>query len=471
MPRGGGRRPGARQTADAGTASVASESSRTISTMSLFAFQTRSCRSAPLPRARISRTPSSSRSEPSSRACGSTSRSVRRISCDDRHPVAAAGGEIHHRRLEAVARGEPLVLGGQDPVPGRNLASRLVVLAVHLRDRLEERRDRDDVLEPRDGVAHAQLDRAEARMRADVPPDVRVVGDAAGALELADDLGEVRVVLEPRRRAGARERGEDHLPARREAGRLAAPERRVRRQREQLGEVDEQAVHHLDRLLGVVDRDVDVHAEDQLAAGDVLQLVDELAVAVARGDPLPLEEAERMRAGRRRSGSPRSARSRRRTSRSWRQGVQHVVGGAADRRRHLEHRLHQLGGDVILQLAVLDRREHRVDVLHEIPRLGVEQHVLLLDAERVRIALAERVVEHARARTRGAGALAGDRRREDLLHLLSIRHQSTIASASISTSQRGSSSSATIPVVAGRAVANASPCARPTSSISAASVT
>ena len=60
----------------------------------------------------------------------------------------------------------------------------------------------------------------------------------------------------------------------------------------------EQAVHHLDRLLGVVDRDVHVHAEDQLAARDVLQLVDELAVAVARGDPLALEEAERVRARR-----------------------------------------------------------------------------------------------------------------------------------------------------------------------------
>ena len=68
-------------------------------------------------------------------------------------------------------------------------------------------------------------------------------------------------------------------------------------------------------------------------------------------------------------------------------------------------------------LAVLDRREHRVDVLHEIPRLGIEQHVLLLDAERVRVALAERVVEHARVTAAEPfGALPGDRRREDLLH-------------------------------------------------------
>ena len=41
--------------------------------------------------------------------------------------------------------------------------------------------------------------------------------------------------------------------------------------------------------------------------------------------------------------------------------------------------------------------EHGVDVLDEVERLGVEQHVLLLDAERVRVALAERVVEDAAA--------------------------------------------------------------------------
>jgi hypothetical protein len=45
--------------------------------------------------------------------------------------------------------------------------------------------------------------------------------------------------------------------------------------------VHEQAVHHLDHLLRVVDRDVHVHPEDQLAPRDVLELVDELAVAIA----------------------------------------------------------------------------------------------------------------------------------------------------------------------------------------------
>src|SRR6185312_10501578 len=121
----------------------------------------------------------------------------------------------------------------------------------------------------------------------------------------------------------------------------------------------------------------------------------------------------------------------------------------------------------VLVLPFLDGGEHGVDVLHEIPGLGIEQHVLLLDAERVRVALAELVVEDARVLgTRPDRALARDRRREDLLHEGSIT-----ASASISTSQRGSRSCVTMPVVAGRARANASPCARPTSSMNAASVT
>ena len=43
---------------------------------------------------------------------------------------------------------------------------------------------------------------------------------------------------------------------------------------------------HLDRLLRVVDGDVDVHPEDQLAPRDVLHLVDERAIAILGGDPL-----------------------------------------------------------------------------------------------------------------------------------------------------------------------------------------
>src|SRR5262245_44751114 len=62
-------------------ASVASAISLATSTMSRFALKTRSWRSAPLPLARMSLMPSSSRAAPSSWACGAISLSVRRMSC------------------------------------------------------------------------------------------------------------------------------------------------------------------------------------------------------------------------------------------------------------------------------------------------------------------------------------------------------------------------------------------------------
>src|SRR5581483_2946983 len=72
--------------------SVTSAMSRTTSTMSRFALKTRSCRSAPFPRRRIASTASSSRSEPSSRACGATIFRVRLTICATgcrlRRPVA-----------------------------------------------------------------------------------------------------------------------------------------------------------------------------------------------------------------------------------------------------------------------------------------------------------------------------------------------------------------------------------------------
>ena len=331
----------------------------------------------------------------------------------------------------------------------RDLLACVVALAVVLDERLAVRGDRDDVLEPGHRVADADLDRPEPRVETDVPPDVRVVGDAAGALELADERREVVVRVEARRHARARERREDHLPRRLEPRRLASPERRARRQRQQVGEVHLQSVHDRDRLVGAVDCGMHVHAEDQLAARDVLQLVDERAVAVLGGDALALEEAERVRSGRGEAaalfagdlGDVRAEHA---------QMVCNLSRRPAHRRRDLEHRLHQLRIDARLELGVVaDAREHRVDVLHEIPRLGIEEHVLLLDAQRVGVAAAELVVEDAR-----------------------FGHVRTItASASISTRQRGSSSSVTMPVVAGRACANASPCALPTESMSSAVVT
>ena len=150
----------------------------------------------------------------------------------------------------------------------------------------------------------------------------------------------------------------------------------------------EKAVDDLDRLVRVVDGDVDVHAEDELAARDVLHLVDERAITVACGDALPLEQAEGMRPGRA-DAHPLLTGDAADVAADVPQLFRHFGRRVADGCRDLEHGLHQLCIDARLELVTRDRGEHRVDVLHEIERLAVEEHVLLLDAERVRVALAE----------------------------------------------------------------------------------
>src|SRR5690348_17328503 len=223
----------------------------------------------------------------------------------------------------------------------------------------------------------------------------------------------------------------------------------------------DQPVDDLDRLLRIVDGHVDVHPEDQLAPRDVLELVDERPIPVLRGDALAFEERERMRPG----GADAHVSLARDLADVSTQSPElrcDVAGGVADRGRDLEHRLHQLRVDARLQLVPSDRGEHRVDVLDEVEGLAVEQHVLLLDAERVCVALAERVVEDASA-LGVAAPLAGDRGREDLAH-------GSNASASISTRQAGSRRAATTTKAdAGLTSPKTSPWARPTASQSAAS--
>ena len=57
-------------------------------------------------------------------------------------------------------------------------------------------------------------------------------------------------------------------------------------------------VGDVDRLVGIVEPDVDVQPEDDLLARDEAQRVDEVAVARRGGDPLVLPARERVRAGR-----------------------------------------------------------------------------------------------------------------------------------------------------------------------------
>src|SRR5919202_1340802 len=135
--------------------------------MSWFALKIRSCRSDPLPRERIDL----------------LQRPADQLR--DRHAVSLPGREIHYRSLQSIARRQPLVLRREDAVVRRDLLAALVALAVVLDERLAIRGEGNDVLEPGRRVADPDLDCAEPRMEADVPPDVGVVRDTAGLLQLA----------------------------------------------------------------------------------------------------------------------------------------------------------------------------------------------------------------------------------------------------------------------------------------------
>ena len=130
---------------------------------------------------------------------------------------------------------------------------------------------------------------------------------------------------------------------------------------------------------------MDVHPEDQLPPRDVLELVDQGVVAVLRGDPLALEEAVRMRAGRP-DAQPVVAAHVADVAAQGRELAHHVSCRRADRRGDLEDGLHQLGVDALGEHVALDRVEHGLDVLHEVEARRVEEHVLLLDPRRVAVA-------------------------------------------------------------------------------------
>jgi hypothetical protein len=140
------------------------------------------------------------------------------------------------------------------------------------------------------------------------------------------------------------------------------------------------AVGDVDGLVGVVDPDVHVQPEDDLLAGDEAQRIDEVAVARAGGDPLVLPERERVRAGR----ADREAVARGQLRDPPAQPAQLGARLARIRARlggDLEHRLVELGLDVAA--AVRGILEEILDRVREIPRLAVDDHQLLLDAQRV----------------------------------------------------------------------------------------
>jgi hypothetical protein len=153
-----------------------------------------------------------------------------------------------------------------------------------------------------------------------------------------------------------------------------------------------------------------MHAEDELAARDVLQLLDELAIAVAARDPLILGERERVRP-RRPDAQPKRRDGCGDALADLGELAQRVIGRAADAGRDLDRALGQLGMDAIGERPAVEPREHRVDLGAQLVVAVGDEHQLLLDADRERRPLAEVLVEHARARGGRHGLAPGAGRR------------------------------------------------------------
>ena len=171
-----------------------------------------------------------------------------------------------------------------------------------------------------------------------------------------------------------------------EAGRLSAPERRAGREREQHRQLGQQALHDVHREVGIGHGDVDVHAEHELAARDVLQLLDEPAVAVARRDALILGARERVRTCAGEAHAERLDGGGDAAPHGLEIAAQ-LVDVAAHDRGHLERALHQLGMRSAFERPARELLDHLVEARAELERGRVEEHVLLLDAERQRLSL------------------------------------------------------------------------------------
>ena len=278
--------------------------------------------------------------------------------------------------VEAVPRCAPLVLRDERDRLDRQRPLALVALGEGRGEALDEGDERGDALDSRLRVADADLDRAEPGVRAEVPPDVRVVGEGVRPDSALDERLEVAERGEGRRQPAAREGVEDLDPRRGEAGVAAVPEGRVGREREQLRQPGAERIRDPDRLVAGAHADVDVEAEDQLALGDPLHLLEQADVARRVGDVLVLVARERVRA---RGGDQRPALGGRVAEPGAKLArlLDRLGRVAADARRHLEHRLEELRLDPL----VPGRLGHLVEARDELVALGREELELLLDPD------------------------------------------------------------------------------------------
>ena len=334
-------------------------------------------------------------------------------------PSIARGGLDQRQQLvgQLLDPDEPLAVGMDQlrprPEAQRGPAVLGVVAAVGRRgrlalehghaERLQQGGEGGGVLDRGRLVGRAHLERAEARVRPDVPPEARVAVGEADSDEALDERLPLRVGAEDRRRRSAGQLREHLGPRRGEARLLARQVGRVRRQREHERQPGQDALQRAHALLGAGHAHVDVQPADTLPPGRDAGVLDELAVARVGRDVLRLREAERVRA---RGRDPLAVRARALLcgGAQFPQRGERLLRGGADMRRQLDHRGQELHLQLTRQLTSLDRREQRPDPGRERQRVGVEDQDLLLEPERPEGALAEMLLDQGPYASRAMGS-------------------------------------------------------------------
>src|SRR5580765_35970 len=277
-------------------------------------------------------------------------------------------------------------------------------------------------------VADADLDGRIRKVRADAPPDLRVLLDRPGRIEEAHVLLVGRPALEGVGHAAAGKGLREDLRARRmQPSDAVFDERRARGEREQLGEHIAKRIAHGDRPVRALDADVRVDAEAVVPPDDVLEDLAVTAIVRRVDDALVLPAAPGMRA---RAAEPDSelvgelaelhAASRDQLGRF------REVGALP--RLHLDLRGDQLADEVLVELGASGACFQLLESIRELERVGIEQGELLLDRDREVLSLVERLAS-----------------RVDLLvraQLLRIPHVASVNEAIAGARSRSTSSSA-----------------------------
>src|SRR5216684_1270972 len=191
--------------------------------------------------------------------------------------------EIDELAFDAVASGTPFIFFNEGAAVNAK-AHVAGVEAMQLDDEgLGERGNGHSFFDFGGDIAHAELERAERRMRAHVPPDFFAAVDAVELNEEAEKIFVGAPGFELLGNAGARETAKDGGAEGFQAGVAAHPEGRAGGESEQVREEVANHVHHVDRGLLVGHGDVYVHAEDQEGACELLEFLDDMLVALAGG--------------------------------------------------------------------------------------------------------------------------------------------------------------------------------------------